>query len=527
MIESTQLYGDLVGSEHRHNYGQYFTPHEVAAFMCRWVLAGDSRNIYDPAFGLGAFYSAAKSLDSSIAFSGSDIDPVILEHFRKNGAAPASTHILCQDYLDTWGQCHSSIVCNPPYMRFQHFKNRSEVFKNFAEHLNVRLSGFTNIASAFLLKSLSELPPNGRLAYIMPLEFLNTGYGTIVKRGLLSNGALKALIRLFPEKDIFPDATTSVGIILASKDDSGAPVTFYTVRNLRELDSVLDSKPAHVAVSTDLDPSAKWLKYFEDERPTFNSSDLVPIKQYGSFSRGIATGANEFFTMSCSKAAGLGIPRSNLLPCITKSAQIRSSIFSSTDLAELEHADKQIFLLDANGEQNDAIRRYLRYGEEKSYHTRYLTKKRTPWYKLERRDPAPLLFGVFSRKRFKVIRNLSGAANLTCYHCFYPNLFGQKHVDALFLYFQSKAARTLLGLRIRHYGDGLDKFEPNDLNFASAPSPAWLSRLTDSVIQGAMDYCRTHVKIPPEVDRVFDALVGPVEQANHSYCDPNAVVPSP
>ena len=517
MFNLSEEYSAVVGSEHRRAHGQFFTPFEVAVFMCRWVLSGMSRDLYDPAFGLGSFYRAAKSVLPSVAVTATEIDAEILEYFRRHAPESTSLSLRCEDYLGAWGQTHGAIVCNPPYMRFQHFTKRNEVFASFAKHLHARLSGYTNIASAFLLKSLSELTHGGRLAYIMPLEFLNTGYGAMVKERLLGQGMLKALIRLEAEKEIFPDATTSVGIILASNDQKVEPVRFYTVRNLESLRDVLTNEPTRAIPVEKLDPSEKWQKYFDNRQSSFSSPHLVPIGLYGGFSRGIATGANEFFALPLSKAVQLGIPRSHFLSCITKSAQVKSPVFTSSDYDELERSDANVFLLNVSGEPTEVIREYLRYGEKNGYHLRYLTKMRTPWYKLERRTPAPLLFGVFSRGKFKVVRNLSAAVNLTCFHCFYPNLFGQPYCDALFLYFQSKAARQVLGISMRRYGDGLEKFEPNDLNRALAPSPGWLSRLSPDVVQNAVDYCGVKNSLPPEMESAFDSLKNCAEQDAGPY----------
>jgi len=45
---------------HREKFGQFFTPEPVARFMVGWVLGNGATKLYDPAFGLGAFYFAAK-----------------------------------------------------------------------------------------------------------------------------------------------------------------------------------------------------------------------------------------------------------------------------------------------------------------------------------------------------------------------------------------------------------------------------------------------------------------------------------
>jgi adenine-specific DNA-methyltransferase len=512
VLNLVDSYNNVVGAEHRRGRGQFFTPHDVANFMCRWVLAAGSDSLYDPAFGLGSFYFATHAIMPSVTTEGTEVDSEILKHFRVHAPQRKNLIVRCGDYLAEWGRTHKGIVCNPPYMRFQHFTNRSEVFSSFERNLHIKLSGYTNIASAFLIKSLAELSPGGRLAYIMPLEFLNTGYGTIVKERLLHQGMLKVLIKIEPEKEVFPDATTSVGIILAGNDGLMKPVRFYTVQDLRDLPNILLTCPIRAVDRANLNPSEKWLKYFQNGHVSFRSADLVSIDYYGRFSRGIATGANEFFTMSRRKAEELAIARSGFLGCITKSAQVKTSVFTDSDYDALEQSGANVLLLNIMGERTEALRKYIQYGEKMGYHLRYLTRMRTPWYKLERRTAAPLLFGVFSREKFKVVRNLSSAVNLTCYHCFYPNLFGQQVCDALFLYFQSRAARQILSISMRHYGDGLEKFEPNDLNRALAPSPARLSMLSNDIVKSALEYCRSNNSLPEEVEAIFEPLTLSVEQ---------------
>jgi adenine-specific DNA-methyltransferase len=260
--------------------------------------------------------------------------------------------------------------------------------------------------------------------------------------------------------------------------------------------------------NADLKPDDKWLKYFDLRPSPVLTKDLVAVNTYGSFSRGIATGANEFFAISASKAAQHNLPRSLFLRSVTKSAQIKKPVFTDDDFDLLEKSDAPVLLLNLNGCISGPARDYIEYGVRQGFHLRYLTKARNPWYKLERRVPAPLLFGVFSRDGFNVVRNKSSALNLTCYHGFNPNLFGRDHVDELFLYFQSRAARRLLELNMRRYGEGLDKFEPNDLNRALAPSPGWFSRLPPRLIQQGMEECENGEVLPEEIEQCFDTLMG-------------------
>jgi len=62
--------------------------------------------IYDPAFGLGSFYFAARELNPTIAFSGNDADDKILNFFTAHADRDSQLLLTHQDYLLSWGQRH-------------------------------------------------------------------------------------------------------------------------------------------------------------------------------------------------------------------------------------------------------------------------------------------------------------------------------------------------------------------------------------------------------------------------------------
>jgi adenine-specific DNA-methyltransferase len=503
----TQKYAAEVAMKHRQTFGQFFTPDAVAEFMCRWVMDSDVEEVFDPAFGLGAFYRAARKLNPAIGFSSYEIDEKILDYYRVHEIeSDPSLRLSCEDYFCAWGVSAKAIVCNPPYQRFQHFKNRSKVFQRYEDYLGLKLTGYTNTASAFLLKSLHELQPGGRLAYIMPFEFLNTGYGGVVKEELLKDGLLKELIRIDAEKDVFPEAITTIVIVLAARDGIADPVMFSTVESLAELEMPENIRVGKSVSRNALNPNSKWLGYFENNQHEFQKDLLVPLAYYGNFSRGIATGANEFFALSKSDISRHRLPEKAVSSCITKSAQVKKPIFTENDLLSLSDSDAPVYVLDVHGKPDAAVMAYIKLGEEKEFDKRYLTKCRNPWYKLEHRSPAPIWMGVFSRNGYKVIRNYSSAVNLTCYHGFHPNIFGAKYVDHLFAYFLSRAGQAILKSSMRRYGDKLDKFEPNDLNDALVPSPEFFDRLDPCLLANLAEMLKDNERFS-ELDVFFNQLI--------------------
>ncbi len=503
-MSSTTQYIQLVGESHRRNFGQYFTHPTVADFMINWVLESGQNQLYDPAFGLGVFHDPV-SARSDICFTASELDVNIIE-FWQHDRNHDPKFITVEDYLLSWGKSHKNIICNPPYMRFQKFLNRDKVAQAFQDQLGIRLSGYMNTASAFLLKSIAEMDGTGRLAYIMPLEFLNTGYGTIVKEKLLASQHLVAIISLECEKEVFPDATTSIGIILYDSKSQHSEVSFYTIKSIQELTNLSLINPIKIVVGSALNPQAKWLPYFSVNEIKINLNQLVTMSHYGRFGRGIATGANDFFVLKPSLAKEKNLLESECISCITRSSQIRAPVFNSEDYLKLKEADNPVLLFSAKGKPSEAAEKYIQYGVVNQFHERFLTKSRKPWYKTEYREPAPILLGVFSRGGYKVILNRSKVLNLTCFHGFQPNVIGTNQVQHLFLYLSSKIGRSIVSLSSRKYGDDLDKFEPNDLNNALVPSPEAFSLMSQEQVTEAIQVIEKTGCVPEDIENFFESL---------------------
>lgn len=498
-------YLEGVGERHRKQFGQYFTHPDVADFMVKWVLASGYPSLHDPGFGLGTFYREAVD-GRRIDFTAGEVDPVVLNFWEK--ATGREAHFVERgDYLLSWGKKHTNIVCNPPYMRFQKFLNRDDVFSAFTQNAGLRLSGYTNTASAFLLKSLTELDGRGRLAYIMPLEFLNTGYGKIVKSKLLEGGHLASIIKLDCEKELFPDAVTSVGIILYDAAKYHQAVDFYAIASIDALPRVFERPPMARVPLESLSPDSKWMQYCTLNDSEVDTSSLVTLNYYGRFTRGIATGANKFFVLRPSAVKATKLNDAECLPCLTRSSQVRQSIFSTADYELLAKSDAPVLLFSPGPNHSTAAKRYIRFGESNGYHQRFLTKNRSPWYRSEVRNPAPLLMGVFSRGGYKIIRNQSNAVSLSCFHGFHPNFYGQHYLDHLFLYLASQPGRSVMALAMRKYGDALDKFEPNDLNSALVPSSTAFDDLEYAAVKQAMDYVEENDCVPDYINDFFGAMV--------------------
>ena len=501
---------------YRKDFGQFFTPSSVAHLMAEWIMKDCPKTILDPAFGLGIFYDEIKNINShNLQFTAYEIDDHILSYLNLEEST-TDLKIINGDYLEANIATFDGVICNPPYMRFQKFLKRHNVLPKIEKQIGKKLVGYANIASVFLVKALKELNLDGRLAFIMPFEFFNTGYGKEIKKSLLENHLLKQIIVFSNEKDIFPDATTTVCVLLCKNDGKKESIKITNIKANEEIIKISDISNFYQRKikPTDLPYNKKWTpiilsSFSEQELP----GGFCKLSLYGAFTRGIATGANVFFALTKSKIEELSIDDNNLCECITKSQQVRKALFTEDDFYTLYNADKPVYCLDVKDHEKQEIRNYIKQGENLGYNERYLTKIRSPWYKIEHRKPAQILFGVFSRGRLKVIRNFTKAINFTCFHSFYPNMFGEQLINKLFVYLLSDTGQDIIKTNKRSYGDNLDKFEPGDLNDSLCPSQKQFALIDDREAQKVIDTAQTDEELAIQmsnqlIERIINAKQG-------------------
>jgi adenine-specific DNA-methyltransferase len=468
-------YSKSISIAHRKKFAQFFTPFPIADLMAKWVLGNEKlKTVLEPAFGLGVFSRAILSRKENVVIKGFEVDSTIYEKAMLNFDDYENVSIHLEDYMyNDWDNKYDGIICNPPYFKFHDYDNKN-ILKEIEEKLNYKLNGFTNLYTLFLLKSIHQLNKNGRCAFIIPSEFLNSDYGKLVKSYLLKSKTLRHIIVVNFDENVFDDALTTASIILCANDNKTDKVQFSNVKSIKDLDTIeeiISNYPNCLNTSqiyqfSELNPEIKWKAYYQTQNSR-QFKHLVPFSNYAKVVRGIATGSNDFFTFNKSKAKQFSISEKFLLPCICRAIDSKNSFFTQIDFEQLKTNDKSIYLLDAIDTLDESVKNYLKKGEDEGIDKKFLTASRNPWYSLENRPPAPIWVSVFNRTGLRFIRNEASISNLTTFHCIYPkqtNLFTQIDIDLLFAYLLTDTAKQIFEDNCREYGNGLQKFEPNDIN---------------------------------------------------------------
>ena len=196
----------------KNNLGQFYTPQPIAKFMAEWVLKNNNGELLDPAVGLGVFLLEAKKIRSDVKMTAFEIDDKTV--VKLNELCKFNFDLYQTDYLSYFSdEKYSAIICNPPYNKFQQINNRVKYNKVFSDKYGIKLSCYSNLYIYFLIKSINELKEGGRCCYIIPYEFLNTGYGQIVKQYLLNLKIIKHIIKFNSSLKLFSDAMTTSCIL--------------------------------------------------------------------------------------------------------------------------------------------------------------------------------------------------------------------------------------------------------------------------------------------------------------------------
>ena len=465
--------------------GQYATPTIFADAIVKLGLSylkDDAVRFIDPAFGLGAFYDSLereatlhdKQVRSAV---GIEID----EHFfipSKELWKVSPIDVIHGDFTKLVAPSsdnarYNLMVCNPPYVRHHHMKSedKKRLQQLIQEQLGLKPSQLMGLYGYFMLLAHQWLCEDGISVWLVPTEFLDVNYGTVIKSYLATHVSILK-IHTFSAEDVqFSDAlvTSTIVVFRKTKPDDNHKVVFAKGGNL-------DSPQKTRTVSqSELDPKQKWSKITsglsKSSETKLRFGDIFEIK------RGIATGSNSFFIISGEEASRRRIPTEFLQPILPSSRYISETTIEASDDGT-PIGEKGLFLFNCPLPE-DIVRRdyptvfaYIEEGRRKGVHEGYICRNRSPWYKQENRKSPDLFVSYMGRSHngkppFKFYFNKSRAIATNGYLMIYikpeykPILKDYSNGSLRLLV--SRLTDEILINGGRSYGGGLHKLEPSEL----------------------------------------------------------------
>lgn len=484
-----KVYSKIIPMSYKKNYGQFFTPLNIAEFMVEIGLTKEAFRVLDPATGGSIFTSIMLKKDMKSAnytLIEKDLLCQTMSKLNLSRFKDGDVRHINSDFLNFETGKYDLIISNPPYIRFHEISNREETIRGIEEEVNIPLSRLTNYYALFFFHANKLLKDNGKLIFITPSEFLNANYGISLREFFKKNFEIETIITFDKGALIFEDGLSTACITVLTKKLTPDKNKISKLIKLKEWigkekllnlmktssESISnDEYSINLIKQSDLNYKEKWNKYFlNNDKYEKIKHNLIKLSDIAKVSRGIATGANEFFILSRDEMNKLGLEQEFLKLVIEKSTYCKYTSFTKEDFETILTNNKPAYLIYCFSDPSINLKRYIEHGEKLGFNKRYLNSKRNPWYAMEKREIAPIWVGTFNRDGVRFILNETSCLNLTTFHGIYPKFKDRDKLLFITAFLNSKHSSELIKREVRSMGGGLDKLQPKDINNLLIPN---------------------------------------------------------
>lgn len=473
----------------------FITPPELAEDMAKYAVGlldpeVKTVDFGDPAVGIGVFYQALRQVlpaERIASAIGIEIDPrMAAAAYRKWAGRGLS--VRNSDYLHMELLPHRNLIlANPPYLRHQQIpRERKEKLRERAsvvmgKRVNARAGQYVY----FLLLSHQWMEPGAVAVWLIPSEFMQTGYGVAIREYLTEKVELVRVHRFKHDDPQFETAFVLPSVIaFRNRRPTANHVIVLTVGGT--LSKPIKRTTIHI---NELRKESTWSiprRITKGQTPpALKIGDLFTVR------RGIATGANNFFILKREHARDLGIPDFALRPILPKARTLSSDVVNR-EPDGYPSINPQLSLLDCNLSEDQVAAQYpkliayLNTAKGLGILDRNLIRHRHPWYKQEHRDPSLFLCTYMGRggkdhPPLRIILNKSDAVATNTYIMMYPReplmaVLKDRPllIEDLFMFLKEAAEKNIIDSARIHAG-GLQKIEPGELLRVHLTSnPPWL-----------------------------------------------------
>jgi SAM-dependent methyltransferase len=484
-------------SEERRGLGMVYTPPEIVGPMVRWVLEQRPVRVVDAGCGSGRFTTSVCLMNPDVQVIAVDVDPLATLVCRANAAVIGArkVRVLQDDYtkLDLpTASGRTAFVGNPPYVRHHMIPCSAKARAcQIAESLHLSMSQLAGLHVHFYLSTArySRLGDVG--CFVTSAEWLDVGYGEVLRRLLTERFAVEALHLIDPTSRPFTDAMTTA-LITSFRVGAASPLVRLRVvteaSELKELDQTTLAVPR-----SELARTSRWRAVIEEASTTRQlqaspaglrassirclRDDMVPLGSLLRVRRGVATGCNSFFVMTQTEACERGLT-SFSRQAVTSAKEI----FNSGGVIRAGKQRKVLIdlpaCLDSRHPGIARIMAYVAEGEREAVHRRYLCAHRNPWWALRIPEAPPVLATYMARQAPVFALNPDGLVPLNIAHGLYPRIALEDDELAALVYYLNWARGSFRG-EGRTYHGGLEKFEPREMEALLIPPLPELLRIVE------------------------------------------------
>jgi type I restriction-modification system DNA methylase subunit len=339
-----------------------------------------------------------------------------------------------------------ALVANPPYIRQENIDNKDKVRNHLssdevdAEYISKR----SDIYGYFLTHGTQFLAEGGDLGFITSDRWMDTQYGEDIQQYILENYEIRAIIKF--DRQVFDDALvdSSVLILRRQSDESERDsnvAKFIRLKKELDIEDIVglveeETEPNKLVSNEDyrlvtrrqtaLHHEKKWNVFFFAPPIYFDLDahpEVVELSEISEVSRGVTTGANPFFAGRTEEMKELGLePYTSY--ALKATGQVETIKVTEEDAEEWSLLDVHDLVEEATEDSADfgttdekqvkgwikendhnSLLEYIKWGEDKGYHTRSSVKNRDVWFDLGDLPHPKILSTMFTWRTHRVFWN--------------------------------------------------------------------------------------------------------------------------
>lgn len=443
--------------------GSFYTPTSLIEYMVSYIKTRvRPGSILEPSAGDGRFVDFLRCFNAPITLVESEEEKV---------------NNLCKTCGDTCRICRSDfiafslqenasydlIIGNPPYIvKKKVVKEQAEASQELVKSFDLDKGIFQNLWVSFVLASIKVLSQKGAIFFVLPFEFLQVQYAEKLREFLEKKFNTIEIITF--EESIFDEIEQDICLVYMTNEAEAKPyIQYTTLSSAKNANQLFQSKIMRNK------PLKKWSNCILNDEETERLNELAgkfpQISSVGEISPGIVTGANSFFILSKAGMDKLCVPKSNILPIITKSSAIPPLLyFKSPDFDGICGEKNRTHMLALSGLDMNSfsacLKKYIAKGEEEEINKGYKCSKRKRWYDV----PVVKKGDVCFFKRYDSIpRIMINCAGIHTTDIIYNIRFDSQYDPASFAFcFYNSLTLALCEYNGRFYGGGVGELVPSE-----------------------------------------------------------------
>ena len=462
-----QAFCDARTAKERRPHGQTFTPAPIVRSMLEWARGRTvPARVVDPGCGSGRYVLAALSTFPDAVGVAVELDPYAALMTRAGAhvlGLESRLDVVVGDYRELSLPRIEGVTLflgNPPYVRHHAIDGRWKAWLGeTASQMGLRASGLAGLHVHFLLATALHAQAEDVGSFITSSEWLDTGYGGLVRDLLTGPFSASSLHVLDPRSLPFEDATVT-GTIMCFEVGADSPdVRIQTAESVDALDELSAGLPVS---RRRLVGASRWSAI---TRPTPRTPDgYVELGEIARVHRGAVTGANRVWV---TPRDAVDLPDDLLFPAITRARELFAAgerLSTSDDLKAVIDLPTDLDILDEPDRKR--VDRFLRKAKRLGVANGYVARNRRAWWSVGLSSPAPILTTYMARRPPAFVRNAVDARHINIAHGIYPReTMSDSDLDALAAYLRVNVSTT----SGRTYAGGLTKFEPREMERLVVP----------------------------------------------------------